>query len=691
MIIFEDLHWIEEDTQAFLNLLADSIGTARLLLLVNYRPEYTHQWHSKTYYTYLRLDPLPRESAGEMLDALLGLRGQATDASLAALQRLIIEKTEGTPLFMEEIYQSLIEEGALVRNGAVKLTRSLETLKIPSTVQDILASRIDRLQATEKQLLQTLAVIGKEFPLALARQVVRKPGDEIDHMLNDLQLAEFVYEQPAAGEIEYTFKHALTREVAYNSVLLERRKQLHEQIGAGIEALYANSIDDHLDELAHHYSRSDNVAKAVEYLGRAGQQALKHSAYAGAIGNLSLATKLLEKLPNGTERIEREMFLQLALGPAFEHTKGFAAHEVERVYTRARELCEQLGDRRELFDVLYGLWVMHHVRGDLRAASKLAEQLRERAQRARDPALTMQASTLCGAASFYEGELLSSREQLVTALSLYDPEQHRLNALQYGVDAKVGALSFLALTLWQLGYVDQAAKQSDESLAWAQGLSHPFSLAFAEYFVGILRQSRREPRAAQEHAEAGIRLSEEHGFIQFLAWSTGLHGWVMVEQGRREEGVAQIREGLEMSRSARDGLWRPYFLCLLAETCIETNSFDNGLSALTEALAISDELGIGFSKPEIHRLKGESLLRKNDSNVAEAKRCFERAIEVAQNQNAKSLQLRAITSLARLLAKHGKRDEAHAMLADIYNWFTEGFDTADLKDAKALLDELKAL
>jgi len=212
----------------------------------------------------------------------------------------------------------------------------------------------------------------------------------------------------------------------------------------------------------------------------------------------------------------------LALGPAFEHTKGFAAPEVERVYTRARELCEQLGDRMELFEALFGLWVMHHVRGDLRAASKLAEQLRERAQRAHDPALTIEASTLSGAASFYVGELLSSREQLVTAVSLYEPERHRRHALQYGTDPKVGALSFLALTLWQLGYADQAAKESDELLAWAQGLSHPLSLAFAEYFVGILRQSRREPRAAQKRAEAAIRLSEEHGFTQFLAWSTSL-------------------------------------------------------------------------------------------------------------------------------------------------------------------------
>ncbi|HSR58596.1 MAG TPA: AAA family ATPase, partial [Candidatus Binataceae bacterium] len=210
IVIFEDLHWIDEETQAFLNLLADSIGTAKLLLLVNYRPEYSHQWNSKTYYTQLRLDPLGKESAGEMLDALLGVSAQATDEALAALKRLIIDKTEGTPLFMEEIVQALQEDGALVRDGTVKLTRPLDTLKIPPTVQAILASRIDRLPAAEKELLQTLAVIGMEFPLTLAREVIKKPDDELNQMLNALQLAEFIYEQPAAGDVEYTFKHALT-------------------------------------------------------------------------------------------------------------------------------------------------------------------------------------------------------------------------------------------------------------------------------------------------------------------------------------------------------------------------------------------------------------------------------------------------------------------------------------------------
>jgi class 3 adenylate cyclase/uncharacterized protein YcbX/ribosomal protein L40E len=272
MVIFEDLHWIDEQTQEFLNLLADSIGTAKLLLLVNYRPEYAHQWNSKTYYTQLRLDPLGRESAGEMLAALLG-----DGDDLVALKQLIIEKTEGTPFFMEEMVQVLLDEGALVRNGTVQLTRPLAELKIPPTVQAILAARIDRLPSDAKELLQTLAVIGREFPERLIRAVIAKFDDEIDRLLNDLQLGEFIYEQPAVGDPEYIFKHALTQEVAYNSVLMERRKALHERTGAAIEALYASSIDDHLVELAHHYGRSANVDAAVYYLTRAGKQKMEEA------------------------------------------------------------------------------------------------------------------------------------------------------------------------------------------------------------------------------------------------------------------------------------------------------------------------------------------------------------------------------------------------------------------------------
>jgi predicted ATPase len=338
---------------------------------------------------------------------------------------------------------------------------------------------------------------------------------------------------------------------------------------------------------------------------------------------------------------------------------------------------------------LWGLWVMHLLRGELRKAYELGEQLLRLVQSTHDPALLLYARFALGNTSYWMGEFLPAREHYEIAITLYDPERHRPLAFRYGgADARVYCLSNAAITLWHLGYPDQALKRGNEALALAQGLSHPHSLVFAEFFVGILRQYRREARAAQETTEGAIALSAEHGLTDWLAWATSLRGWAMAEQGRSEEGNAHIQEGLAATRATGADLWRPYFLCLLAEACRERGRLDDGLSALRDALAAADENEIRFYEAETHRLKGELLLMRDDSNVLEAESCFQRAIEIARKQSAKSLELRATMSLARLLAKQGRRDEARTMLADIYNWFTEGFDTADLIDAKALLKEL---
>ncbi len=717
MLIFEDLHWIDEETQELLNLLVDSIGTAKLLLLVNYRPEYSHQWNSKPYYNQMRLEPLGPESAEEMLSALLG---DGKDLNL--LKRLIIERTEGTPFFMEEIVQALFEDGVLQRNRTVTLARSLNAVKVPATVQAVLASRIDRLRAEERELLQTVAVLGREFPLGLVRRMTLKPDAELERILAELQSAEFIYEQPAAGDVEYVFKHALTQEVAYNALLIERRKFLHERAGLALESMFAEQFEDHLDELAHHYSRSDNLAKAVEYLGRAGQQALRRPAYADATNSLSAALTLLHRLPVDPKRFQPELLLQLALGPALIAVKGLAVLEVERAYTRARELCDLLGDPPELFPALWGLWAVHLVRAELRRASELAEQLLRRALSTHDPVRLIYARMARGSTSYFMGEFVPAREHFEIAISLYDPERHRPLAFRYGgADAGVRCLSYAAWTLWQLGYPDQALNRASEALALARALSHPFGLAWAEVFVDVLRQLRGEVRATQETAEGLSALSAEHGLADFFAFATILHGWAMVEQDRNQEGIAKIQEGLAATRATGAELVSAYFLCLLAEACMDMGHLDDALSALTEALAAADENEDRFYEAETHRLRGELLLKRHaeengnltgeatrspqsslrpqhkksnlkiahaDSNATQAQNCFERAIEVARKQSAKSFELRATTSLARLLASQGHNDKARAMLGEIYGWFTEGFDTADLKDAKTLLEEL---
>jgi predicted ATPase len=378
----------------------------------------------------------------------------------------------------------------------------------------------------------------------------------------------------------------------------------------------------------------------------------------------------------------------LALGSASIPVTGWAALEVERAFTRARELCERLGDPPELFQALFGLWTMYFIRAEFRAAYALGEQLLQRAQEAHRPALLLLAHQALGDTLFNMGELLLASEHLEKAISLYDHERHRPRGFRHGVDAKVNCLSYAARTLWTLGYADRALERGNECIALARALAHPHTLAFAESAVGRLHRWRREARAARETAERLMALSTEHGFIFWLAVANILHGWAMAEQGRNQEAIAQIQEGLAALRAAGAEVERPENLSLLAEACTKTGRLDDGLSAVTEALAAADKHENRYYEAETHRLKGELLLRQVHADASEAQNCFHQAIDIARKQSAKSWELRATTSLARLLAKHGRRDEARTMLAEIYGWFTEGFDTADLKDAKGLLDEL---
>jgi class 3 adenylate cyclase/predicted ATPase len=704
ILIFEDLHWIDGETQGFLDTLSESVASAKLLLLTNYRPEYRHEWGQKTYYTQLRLAPLGRAEAEELLAFLLG-----NDVSLTPVKVLILEKTEGTPFFMEEMVQTLAEEGALLGDrGDYRLVLTPTALQLPPTVQGILAARIDRLAPDEKTLLQQLSVIGREFPLSLIRQVISQTEEELYRLLSSLQRKEFLYEQPAFPEVEYLFKHALTQEVAYNSVLIERRKVLHEQTAQALEVLYAVSLGEHYSDLAHHYTRSGNTQKAVEYLGLAGQQAVQRSANTEALNSLTTALELLKTLPDTPERAQQELTLQLALGAPLIATKGYGVPEVEYAYTRARELCRQGGETPQLFSALWGLYFLYYAQAELRTAHELGEQCLSLAQSRQDPALFLGAHAMRGWTLYALGEFVPAREHFAQGSALYDSQQHRSHAFLYGQDPGVSCGVFTAYILWQLGYPDQALKNIHAAFTLAQGLTYSFNLALALNWVATFHQFRREGHLAQERAEAAMTLSTEHGFPFCVAWGTVLRGWRLAERGQTEEGIAQIRQGLAAWRATGAELWRPYFLALLAEAHGKAGQTEEGLSALAEALTLVSKTGECWYEAELYRLKGTLTLQKfqvsgstfqvtnpqsltpNPQAEAEAEGCFWKAIEIARKQQAKSLELRATVSLARLWQQQGKQKEAHKMLADIYGWFTEGFDTKDLQEAKALLAELAA-
>jgi len=672
--IFEDLHWIDEQTQEFLNLLADSIANAKILLLVNYRPEYSHQWNSKTYYTQLRLDPLGKESADEMLTALLG-----ESAEIAPLKRVIIEKTEGNPFFMEETVQVLLDEAALVRNGGTHLTKPIGELKIPPTVQGILAARIDRLPADAKDLLQTLSVIGREFPTSLIRAIVPKPAEELDRMLNELQLGEFIYEQPAVGDTEYIFKHALTQEVAYNSVLIERRKQMHERIGLAIKSLYADSLEDHLSELAHHFSRSGDTDKAVEFLSLAGRQSVERYAYAEALTQLNEGLRLVEKLPESPSRDIRELALAKALVVASWHGVGSDAAERNEAVERAVSLAEKIGDLAEQVRQLnYRRITIKN--WELGAGAEVAERMLELAQREGSAASLAIAYHATLMEHYIRGELAGVEAQfaLYTQFALHtglpDAETSGVRRVTFATAALCAGL---------MGHVELARERIAEAEAIAVASKDPFSLSEASWFAALFySRSIRDPErvlAAVSRGEAIASNSQVRVPVNLDVFKA----WALAQLGRSEESLDLVRKSsVRKPPSLANAFTNNHVL--LAEAQAAAGMHGAAMDTIRHALALQDTVYTS----ETIRVRGDVFVGLGQPYEAEAD--FREAIARSQKMSAKMLELRATVSLVRLLRDTNRRDEARAMLFDIYRWFTEGFDTADLKDARALLGEFGA-
>ena len=695
VLIFEDLQWLDEGTQAFLDTLSESLATVPVLLLVNYRPEYRHGWGSKTYYSQLRLDALGLEDAKELLAALLDeTNWPVTAASLEPLKQLILEKTEGTPFFMEEMVRALFDQGVLVHSmGGLSLTRPLDEVHIPATVQGVLAGRIDQLDAAEKELLQTAAVIGREFSLSLLTQVAQQDEDTLVPLLSHLQTAEFIYEQPAFPEVEYTFKHALTQDVAYNSLLSERRQDVHARTAQAIASLFHEQLNDRrLRELAYHSAQSGNTEKAVEYSQRAGEMALKSSAYTEAIRDFNHALDLLPALPHTPDRPQQELTLLISLGSCLMATKGYAAPEVERVYTRARELARGIGDLPQKFPVLFGLWRFHLVRGEYAAAGEMTEKLQRLSECMPDSDQFLPAQQALGLTAFRLGAFADARAHLERAVDMYDPSVHGPENAQgvIGQDPGVASLAFLAWMLWHLGYPDQALQRSREAIALAREISHPYSLVFALHFGTAVHRFRREGALAQTQAEGVVALASEQGFPYFHAAGTYLRGWALAEQGQVEEGIADMLEGQRIWQES--GIRQLGQVSLpLVEAYGKLGRVEDGLAVLSQAEAELDKSNEKWWQAELLRTRGELLLAAQDGtdhNSKEITACFEDALQIARSQQARSLELRSATRLAAFWQAHGKPDDAYRLLSNIYGWFTEGFDTPDLRAAKALLDGL---
>jgi predicted ATPase len=475
-------------------------------------------------------------------------------------------------------------------------------------------------------------------------------------------------------------------------LLQSTRQEAHQRIAQALEERFPQTVESQPELLAHHYSQSGHISKAVDYLYRAGQQAVERSAYTEAVSHLTTALDLLTSLPETHERSQRELALQMTLGMAFKATKGWGAPEVERLYIHARALCEQVGEPAQLFRVLWGLWSASNARGQYQTMRALGEQLLSLAQRLHDTSLLLEAHHAMWTSLFSSGELAAARAHQTQGLRLYDPQWHRLHAALYsGHDPGVCCHYRTAPALWLLGYPNHAVASSQAAVALAQQLAHPVSLNLALYWAAILHHLRREAPLTQAHAEAAMTIATDQGFPHSRVQTLPLRGWALAVGGHGEESLRQIREGLDACRATGAVRDRPYHLTLLAEAATLGGQTAAGLEALAEALATVATSAVRWWEAELHRLQGEVLLHA-DGGVRHAaltaEECFQHALAIARRQQAKSLELRAAMSLSRLWQQQGRRAAAHQLLAEVYGWFTEGFDTADLQEAKALLAAL---
>jgi DNA-binding NtrC family response regulator/predicted ATPase/class 3 adenylate cyclase len=668
----------------------EGVAGARLLVLATYRPGYRPPWIEKSYATQMVLQPLSSQASRQMLRSVL----QMEDIP-ERLAQIILAKAQGNPFFLEEIVQALVEQGVLARAAdgrtaiAVPISPdSLPALVIPSTVQGVLTSRLDRLPPEERTVLQTLAVVGNGCTVHLLTQVTAQPAEVLRQRLSHLRTLEFLYERPGVPESTYTFKHVLTQDVAYTSVPSERRRRLHERTAQAIEALFHDRLGEHYSELAHHYRHSGNMEKAVVYLYLAGEQAVQRSAYGEAISLCTTGLELITTLPDTPERARQELDLLLFLGPALMASRGYTAPEVAQVYARAQVLCEHVEDTPKLFQVVQGLCTIANQRGEFQTQRELAEQLLGLAQRLQDPTLLLVAHRVLGTALFCLGELTLAYLHLEKSFALYDRRLHGSLAVLYGQDRGVSCLRYLARILWLLGYPDQALQRIQEALTLARTLAHPQSLAEALCHMAHIHRLRREVPQTLQWAEAAMAHAREQGFPVWLSIGVILQGWALAMQSHGAIGMAQMHEVWAAVQATRRVQGQPSLLAWLAEGYLELGQAEEGLSMIAEALAVVHTAGERFYEAELYRLKGELLLVCSAEHSMEAETCFHQALDVARRQQAKSLELRAVASLSRLWRQQGKREEARQLLGEIYAWVTEGFDTADLQEVKALLEDM---
>ena len=689
IMVVEDLHWIDPSTLEYLGSLVEQAPTAPVLLVFTFRPTFQPPWSRRSQLSHLTLNRVTRKQVISMVTSIAG--GKSLPSEVV---EQLVAKTDGVPLFVEELTKMVLESGLLEDTGdCYALQGSLPSLAIPSTLQDSLTTRLDRLGPV-KEVAHISATLGRDFSYELIAALYTKGEPDLQHALAQLVEAELLYQRGTPPQATYSFKHALIQEAAYQSLLKTTRQQYHSSIASTLEVRFPQTVAAQPELLAHHCTEAGLTERAVKYWERAGQRAAERSANLEAINHLTKAVELIRDLPISPLRLQQELELHVALAVPLQLVKGYAAPEVEATYARARELCQEVGETPQTFPVLHGLWRFHLVRDELRTARELAQSLLRMAETTQDPEMLLLADWATGATSLWMGDLQTARTHLERVIARSDVNPQRSLALTYGSDPKVTCLIWLSLTLWALGFPDQAVARINEAVAVARRLAHPFTLAWAIAFAAGLHQLRGEADAAQQWAREVIELATEQSFPLWYGMGVMLQTWAVSDATGSD--IPALQQAMATLASAGQELASSYFIALLSLVYDRAGRTEEALQFVVGGLALAERSGESFYEAELHRLRGELALRAagsgdlaSDGDAAtEAEACFRRALDLNRRQGAKSFELRATISLARLLSKRRQATQARHLLATMCDWFTEGFATADLKEATALLEQL---
>lgn len=714
VLVLEDLHWSDYSTLDLISYLANQRQAARLMLIGTYRTvELIVSGHplktvkqellAKRQCEELPLEYLSEEAVAEYLSVRFPTNRFPPD-----LARLIHERTEGNPLFMVNVLNYLLSEGKIIEMAEHwQLNARLEELEVgvPENIREMIEKQIARLSAEDQRLLEAASISGMNCSALAMASALGEDVVEVETRCEELSRRSCFLTSSGVGEFpdgsisgRYGFIHSLYVNALYERIPAARRAKLHKDMAEKGEIIYGTRAGEIATELAIHFEQGRDYRRAAKYLQKAGDNAIRRFAYREAVPLARRGLELLKRLPDSAERAEQELSLQLTLGVPLIAIEGYGATGVGIVYTRARELCRQLGERPEISEVLWGLRTFYALRSELTAAREIAEEVLGLAERKADRGVAMRGHWMMLSTCMHLGEFAPAILHFEKALSHYDPGLHIDDAFLYALNPGVAINCLAAWVHWFLGHPDQSLERIHEGLTLARAQSEPNGLAHALCFAAVLHQLRREERVAQEHAKAAIAVSREHGLAMYPVLATVIQGWSLFEQERREEAIEQMREGIEILQATGTEFVRPHFLALLAEALGKARQHEEALRILEEALSLTHRNRERYYQAELYRLKGELLLMQSKCRglsadldptiVAQAEDCFSESIKIAQQQKAKSWELRAVMSIARLYQDQGKRNEARSHLTRIHNSFTEGLDTVDLREAGALLDEL---